>query len=66
MDPHKKLAYAVLFTAIKDVRADASISGDARYFLLSDETYFDFWCQVAGLDPDVTRRRMKEAISRKV
>jgi hypothetical protein len=61
----QRLACAVLRLAILDVCQAAAPTGDAHqqaaeWFRESDDG-FRFWCEVAGVDPEVIRARLQLA-----
>ena len=74
--PYKRLAEAVLVQAIKDATHRIHNNGkkcnenlqthalQARRFLLSEPVTFDFWCEVAELQPEATRERLQSDLKR--
>lgn len=58
---HQDLAIEVLRQALRDARRG---TGQAQRFLSGSED-FRFWCNAAGLDPDVVARRVPAAVSQK-
>ena len=59
MDPHKKLAAAVIIHALKDAQEGCQ---KARRWILEDEFGFPIWCRAYGVCPVRARQRMRKAI----
>jgi len=63
MEPYRQLAAEVITRAIKDTAdSDRIEASRAKRFLLSSKEDFDFWCQVAGVESDNMRDRLKKRL----
>ena len=63
MEQYRQLAAEVITRAIKDTAdSDRLEAIRAKRFLLSSKEDFDFWCQVAGVESDNMRDRLKKRL----
>lgn len=59
MDPHQKLAAAIIFHVLKDAQDGCA---EARQWLLKDGFGFPLWCRVYGVCPVRARKGLRKAI----
>ncbi len=59
MNPHKKLAGAVILAALSDAQNG---SQEAQEWLLEDGLSFRFWCGVYGVEPNLAHGCLKKAL----
>ncbi len=59
MDSVKKLAAAILNSALVDARKGCT---EARDWILKDDYTFPFWCQAYGVNPTSARQDLCKAI----
>ena len=61
MDPHRKLASAILIRALVDAQKG---DPEARKWIIEDGSSpgFPFWCQVYGVEPISARKELGKAI----
>ena len=60
MDPLRKLASAVILSALSDAQNGCP---EARRWLLQDNFAFPVWCAASGLDPTRARRKVKSVLA---